>query len=179
MLPPPACCSGCDARKGPARLGFLCRAAGVPSRLHLYPCFGAPAPGWPILAPMSKTTVPDEVRRFILTSIPSVPYLEALLLLRAESLQPWDSYRLAGRLYIGEGQAFELLQAMQQGGVVTRREDGSFVYSPADRALVQLIDALANTYSQDLVGVTDLIHARRDKRAQQFANAFRWKKEGN
>jgi hypothetical protein len=128
---------------------------------------------------MSKTTVPDEVRRFILTSIPSVPYLEALLLLRAESAQPWDSYRLAGRLYIGEGQAFELLQAMQQGGVVTRRENGSFVYSPADAALVQRIDALANTYSQDLVGVTDLIHARLDKRAQQFANAFRWKKEGS
>ena len=128
---------------------------------------------------MSKTTVPDEVRRFILTSIPSVPYLEALLLLRAESSQPWDSYRLAGRLYIGEGQALELLQAMQQAGVVTRREDGSFVYGPADAALVEVIDALANTYSQDLVGVTDLIHARLDKRAQQFANAFRWKKEGN
>jgi len=128
---------------------------------------------------MSKTTVPDEVRRFILTSVPSVPYLEALLLLRAESSQPWDSYRLAGRLYIGEGQALELLQAMQQAGVVTRREDGSFVYAPADAGLVGLIDALANTYSQDLVGVTDLIHSRLDKRAQQFANAFRWKKEGN
>ena len=128
---------------------------------------------------MSKTTVPDEVRRFILTSIPSVPYLEALLLLRAESAQPWDSYRLAGRLYIGEGQALELLQAMQQAGVVNRREDGSFVYSPADAALVEVIAALATTYSQDLVGVTDLIHARLDKRAQQFANAFRWKKEGN
>lgn len=128
---------------------------------------------------MSKTTVPDEVRRFILTSVPSVPYLEALLLLRAESAQPWDSYRLAGRLYIGEGQALELLQAMQQAGVVTRRDDGSFVYSPSDQSLVGLINALAETYSQDLVGVTDLIHSRLDKRAQQFANAFRWKKEGN
>jgi len=133
----------------------------------------------PLQACMSKTTVPDEVRRFILTSIPSVPYLEALLLLRAERAQPWDSYRLAGRLYIGEGQALDLLQSMQQAGVVARREDGSFAYGPADPGLVGLIDALANTYAQDLVGVTDLIHSRIDKRAQQFADAFRWKKEGN
>jgi hypothetical protein len=126
---------------------------------------------------MTQPTVPDEVRRFILTSIPSVPYLEALLLLRAESGRPWDSHRLAGRLYIGEGQALELLQAMQQAGVTTPRDDGSFTYAPAREGLVALIDALAETYAQDLVGVTDLIHSRLDKRAQQFANAFRWKKE--
>ena len=127
---------------------------------------------------MSNTTVPDEVRRFILTSIPSVPYLEALLLLRAEPSRPWDSHRLAGRLYIGEGQALDLLQAMQQGGVTQLRE-GGFTYAPADAGLVAVIDALAETYAQNLVGVTDLIHSRLDKRAQQFANAFRWKKEGS
>ncbi|MBC5785064.1 hypothetical protein H8N03_19110 [Ramlibacter sp. USB13] len=127
---------------------------------------------------MSKTRIPDEVRRFILTSIPSVPYLEALLLLRAESARPWDSFRLAGRLYIGEGQALELLQSMQQAGVTRRLDDGTFVYGPAQPELNALIDELANTYSQDLVGITDLIHSRIDKRAQKFADAFRWKKEG-
>jgi hypothetical protein len=127
---------------------------------------------------MSKSSVPDEVRRFILTSIPSVPYLEALLLLRAERSKPWDSYRLAGRLYIGERQALELLQAMQQGGVIVRHDDGSYTYSTAQPELVALVDALADTYAQNLVGVTDLIHSRIDKRAQQFADAFRWKKEG-
>ena len=128
---------------------------------------------------MSKTRIPDEVRRFILTSIPSVPYLEALLLLRAESARPWDSHRLAGRLYIGEGQAADLLQSMQQAGVTRRMEDGGFSYGPAQPELQVLIDALADTYAHDLVGVTDLIHSRIDKRAQQFADAFRWKKEGN
>jgi hypothetical protein len=128
---------------------------------------------------MSKTRIPDEVRRFILTSIPSVPYLEALLLLRAETARPWDSHRLAGRLYTGEGQAHELLQAMQQAGVTRRHDDGSFTYAPAQPELQALIDALADTYAQDLVGVTDLIHSRVDKRAQTFADAFRWKKEGD
>lgn len=128
---------------------------------------------------ISKTTVPDEVRRFILTSIPSVPYLEALLLLRAEPGQPWAAQRVAARLYIGEGQALELLEAMQQAGVTTRLDDGSFVYSPAHPQLRALLDAVTQTYSRNLVGVTDLIHSGINKRAHQFADAFRWKKEGN
>lgn len=127
---------------------------------------------------MSHASVPDDVRRFILTSIPSVPYLEAMLLLRAEP-RAWDSFLLAGRLYIGEAQALELLQAMQQAGVVARLEDASFRYAPANDELRSTIDALAAVYATDLVGITDLIHSRLDKRAQQFANAFRWKKDGN
>ena len=128
---------------------------------------------------MSKSTVPDEVRRFILTSVPSVPYLEALLLLRASPAAGWDSYRVASRLYVSEGQALELLQMLQQAGVCTREEDGNFRYQPRTEELAAAIDALAVTYSQDLVGVTDLIHSRVEKRAQQFADAFRWRKEGN
>ena len=128
---------------------------------------------------MTKKAVPDEVRRFILTSIPSVPYLEALLLLRSENQRGWDSYALAGRLYIAENQALELLHAMQQAGVATRTDSGGFVFAPRSPELAAVIADLAVTYSQDLVGVTDLIHSRVDKRAQQFADAFRWKKEGN
>src|SRR3954470_22190335 len=115
---------------------------------------------------MSNTRIPDEVRRFILTSIPSVPYLEALLLLRAEPARPWDSHHLAGRLYIGQGQAQELLEAMQQAGITSRSHASGFMYEPADPARVALIDALADTYSHNLVGVTDLIHSRLDRRAQ-------------
>jgi hypothetical protein len=125
---------------------------------------------------MSKTPVPDEVRRFILTSIPSVPYVEALLLLRADAARLWDSHNVASRLYIGENHALELLQALEQAQVAARTGDAAFAYSPATPELRDLIDALANTYSQDLVAVTDLIHSGLDKRAHQFSDAFRWKK---
>lgn len=120
--------------------------------------------------------MPDEVRRFILTSVPSVPFLEALLLLRAEPARAWDSYHVAGRLYIGESQALELLEELAQVGVAARREDG-FAYAPGTPGLRDTVEALAHTYSQDLVGVTDLIHSRVDRRAHQFADAFRWKKD--
>ena len=58
---------------------------------------------------MTQTPVPDEVRRFVLTSVPSVPYLEALLLLRAGGDQPWDALRVSRRLYIGEAQALDII----------------------------------------------------------------------
>jgi hypothetical protein len=127
---------------------------------------------------MSNKEVPDEVRRFILTSIPSVPYLEALLLLRSEPARGWDSFNVASRLYIGENQALELLHAMQQSGIATRTDSGGFLFAPRAPELTAVIDALAVTYSHNLVGVTDLIHSRVEKRAHQFADAFRWKKDG-
>lgn len=126
---------------------------------------------------MTKRAIADGVRRFILTSIPSVPYLEALLLLRAEPHARWDPLRLARLLYIPEGRALELLEAMTRSRVAIREEDGKFAYAPESGELQQAIDELADTYRQDLVGVTDLIHSRIDKRAQQFADAFRWKKD--
>lgn len=122
--------------------------------------------------------MPDDVRRFILTSIPSVPYLEALLLLRGSSTRPWDATQVAGRLYVPERAAEELLAILEQAGVAAREPEG-FRYAPRTPELVQVIDALATSYAQNLVGVTDLIHSRVEKRAQRFADAFRWKKEGN
>jgi hypothetical protein len=126
---------------------------------------------------MTKTPVPDDVRRFVLTSVPSVPYLEALLLLRSESVRAWDAFHVAARLYIGEPQALETLQALQAAGVAARTAEGRFQYAPGTPDLQALLDSVAHTYAANLVGVTELIHSRIDKRAQQFADAFRWKKE--
>ncbi|RYY94021.1 MAG: hypothetical protein EOO24_25635 [Comamonadaceae bacterium] len=126
---------------------------------------------------MTKGEVPADVRRFILTSIPSVPYLEAVLLLRAEPDQGWDASRLARRLYVGERTAGELLDLLAAGGVAAANVTGPGVrYAPAPE-LRSLLDRVADAYAADLVTVTDLIHSRIDKRAQQFADAFRFRKE--
>lgn len=124
---------------------------------------------------MSRGEVPADVRRFILTSIPSVPFLEAVLLLRAEPEHAWDAQRLARRLYVPERTAAELLEQLTAGGIAHPAE-GGVLYSPRDE-LPDLIDRLAAAYAADLVTVTDLIHSRIDKRAQQFADAFRFRKE--
>ena len=138
---------------------------------------------------MKRADLPDDVRRFILTSVPSVPYLEAILLLRTEPDAAWEVRQVAGRLYVGEKQAAELLAALTEAGIagrvdqaVNQTDEGQgevalFRFAPATAELRELLDALAQTYSANLVGVTDLIHSRIDKRAQQFADAFRFRKE--
>jgi hypothetical protein len=129
---------------------------------------------------MGRTELPDDIRRFILTSVPSVPYLEAILLLRADPDVGWDVPRLSARLYIPERQATELLTALAAAGIARSDEQGEtalFRYAPATAELRERIDALAQAYSANLVGVTDLVHSRIDKRAQQFADAFRLRKD--
>lgn len=120
----------------------------------------------------------EDVRRFLLTSIPSVPYLEALLLMRSEPDRHWSARQLAQRLYIGERAARELLDALVDSGVAARAvaDTAQFYYHPATAALAALLDRVAESYARHLVEVTHLIHSRTDKKARQFADAFRWRK---
>ena len=126
---------------------------------------------------MSPPELPADVRRFVLTSIPSVPYLEAVLLLRAESGVEWDAARLARRLYVPERTGTELLALLRTSGIGhAETEGGGLRYAPAAE-LAGLIDRVAQAYATNLVAVTDLIHSRIDRRAQQFADAFRFRKD--
>ena len=126
---------------------------------------------------MSVPELPADVRRFILTSVPSVPFLEAVLLLRAECHRDWTAGALARRLYVPERTAGELLGTLQASGVgAAVGEAGALRYAPTAE-LAELLDRLAHAYATNLVTVTDLIHSRIDRRAQQFADAFRFRKE--
>jgi hypothetical protein len=128
---------------------------------------------------MTLKALPDEVRRFILTSVPSVPYLEAILLLRSEAQAQWDAARVSSRLYIAEARAAELLEQLAAAGVAQRMEapGACYRYQPGTAELAARLDMLAAVYANNLVVVTDLIHSRIDKRAQQFADAFRLRKD--
>jgi hypothetical protein len=126
---------------------------------------------------MSFPELPADVRRFILTSVPSVPYLEAVLLLRAEPRQAWDAAQLARRLYVPERNGMELIGLLRSSAIArSEGETHSVRYAPTAE-LAELLDRVAQAYATDLVAVTDLIHSRIDRRAQQFADAFRFRKE--
>jgi hypothetical protein len=128
---------------------------------------------------MTKNPIPDEIRRFILTSVPSVPYLEALLLLRSQPSDTWDAALVARRLYVVESHALALLQALGEAGFAEPVGENRYRFGPGPGPLMALIDALAQTYSSSLREVTELIHGRVDKRALQFADAFRWTRKEN
>lgn len=126
---------------------------------------------------MTSPELQSDVRRYLLSSVPSVPYLEAVLLLRTESGLGWDAAGLARRLYVPERRGIELLGQLRESGIaVAAGQSGLVRYGP-DPELAALLDRVADAYACDLVGVSSLIHSRIDRRAQQFADAFRFRKD--
>src|SRR6478735_11260890 len=69
------------------------------------------------LAAMSN--VPEPVRRFLLTSIPSIPHLELLLLLWRERRE-LSVHELARRLYVEPQFAMSLVQDLLDADLVVR-----------------------------------------------------------
>lgn len=129
---------------------------------------------------MDKAIIPEDIRRFVLTSIPSVPFLEALLLLRADASHGWQTDTLARRLYIPERTAQALLDDLCRAGMAVPCDppaDSAYRYQPSSEALRGRIDELAELYARHLVDITMLIHSSLDRKAQQFADAFKWRKE--
>ena len=48
---------------------------------------------------------------------------------------------------------------------------------PEDRRHRQMLDMLADYYRSHLVAVTDIIHSKTARKAQQFADAFKLRKD--
>jgi hypothetical protein len=130
---------------------------------------------------MDADPIPEDLRRFVLTSVPSVPFVEALLIFRAQheaapgKAVPIDL--LARRLYVSERQAVELLQALRGARIVEPTDDGQGHHYAPGPGQGEMLDALAHYYRTHLVEVTALIHSRTGRMAQQFADAFRIRKD--
>lgn len=128
---------------------------------------------------MDRENIPDDVSRFILLAVPSVPYLEAMLLLRREQAQPWSYKELAARIYVNEKLAQSILSGLNEQGIValTDQELQLYEFRPATDELAETIARVADVYSRNLIGVTNLIHSKTSKKAMQFADAFIWRKD--
>jgi hypothetical protein len=127
---------------------------------------------------MTEDPIPDDVKQFILKNIDSVAQLEALLLLRANPQQAWDIQAVAKRLYISEQETSPLLAGLcDQGLVNCGGEPNQYTYQPASADLTRMVDQLAEVYAKHLVPVTHLIHSKPRTRMQEFADAFRLRKE--
>jgi hypothetical protein len=125
---------------------------------------------------MTASHIPDEVRRFLLGAIPSVPHLEALLLLHADPARAWDAGALAGRLYLDAPRATALLADLARAELVVGDGDG-YRFAAADPALAAGVGELARIYARHVVAVAELIHSTPDRRARRFADAFLLRKD--
>jgi hypothetical protein len=126
---------------------------------------------------MPREPIPEDLRRFVLTSVPSVPFVEALLIFREAQGTPVTIDLLARRLYMGERNAAEIVGQLRGSRLIEPVEGaGGHRYAPAPE-LADMIEQLAHFYRTQLVDVTDLIHSKTGRMAQQFADAFKLRRD--
>ena len=128
---------------------------------------------------MDGDFIPDDVAEFIIEKIDSVAHMEAILLLRRNPKEKWSIPVLSERLYVSRNQAAELLARLcAQGIVAADAGDRSlYQYQPNSPDLEQMLNRVADAYAKHLVPVTNLIHSRPRIRVQEFADAFKFRKD--
>jgi hypothetical protein len=128
---------------------------------------------------MVEELIPDDVRQFILISVDSVAQLEALLLLRNNPQEKWSVREVAKRLYITEQETAPLLTRLCEQNliVIIGGEPSHYLYQPSSKELARMVDRVAEIYAKHLVPVTNLIHSKPRTRIQEFADAFKLRKD--
>ena len=126
---------------------------------------------------MSTEKLADDLRTFIL-SIPSIPHLEAILLLKGPPVRPWALDAIGRRLYLAKDQVRIILRRLCAAHICAALPDqpDQYIYQPQSAELVDLIERLVTFYAHNLIEVTNLIHANTSqKNVQQYADAFKWR----
>lgn len=126
--------------------------------------------------PNRDLAIPDSVRRLVLTSIPSVPFLEAARVIHGNAAALHTAQTIALALYMPPAAAEKLLLDLRQAGIVAA-EGGGYRYAPRDAELSAGLEELFDCYRSNLVGITNLVHDTTQRSAERFANAFKLRKE--
>jgi len=118
----------------------------------------------------------DDIQAFVVNNIQSIAQIEALVLLRSDPARAWDAGSLAGRLYIPVEESVRLLKYMT-GLSILIEDAGAYRYSCASADLDDIVHRLVELYKTHLIPITNIIHSRGSLRIQEFADAFRLRKD--
>jgi predicted ArsR family transcriptional regulator len=121
----------------------------------------------------------EEVYRFILNQIDSVPQMEALLLLWENRSKQWAENEIAARLYVSVDAVRNIMQELLRRRLVAASTESPkrFWYETRPGDGDSLIEAVAATYRRDLVRVSTFIHTKASSAVRDFADAFKFKKD--
>lgn len=113
----------------------------------------------------SSSALPTDVRRFVVTSIPSVPFAEALLLFHRRQAEAMGLREVAQDLYMTETAAARVIDALAAAGFIDTldaldaADPRKYRYAVAARHAAT-VDRFAVCYRTQLVEVARLIHER-------------------
>jgi hypothetical protein len=106
-----------------------------------------------------QEAIPEELRRFVLASFPTVPHVEILLLLWREPVLPWSVRDIARRVFVPELRAAEIAEELSRDGLLVGSGDPRRYSCRREPAHVAaLIDELERAYSRRVREIATLIH---------------------
>ena len=129
---------------------------------------------------MSHPEISDEeVFRFILHQMETVPHLEALLLLWRKRPRRFTQSELSAQLFVDAGTVNEILKDLQRRELIAAAPGSSDEYSYEARSAYTdaLMQALSDMYSRELISISKLIHSKAPSAAHDFARAFKFTKD--
>jgi len=125
----------------------------------------------------SAHSIPPEVRQFIAIHIHSIEQLEVLLVLCENSAKSWSAAEVYRKVQSSEKSVTDCLESFRYSGLATLSPEGLYRFSPDEAGLNGIASALSQAYRERRVSVIECIYKRPSDTIQNFANAFRLRKE--
>jgi hypothetical protein len=130
---------------------------------------------------VNESAIPEDIKCFLLVNIDSIAQWEALLLLRSNPEKEWSAQALARNIYTDEHEMEHLLKQLAERDVLITQGSPpsvSYRYCLQNSELVQIINRTADLYrSGYLIPITHIIHSKSKSKIQQFADAFKIRKD--
>lgn len=121
----------------------------------------------------------DDVFRFILDEVESVPHLEALLFVWESRPKAWSAEDVADWLFVTPDAVGRILQDLARRHLIVASNGSPELFSYQSKSAERdaLIQELAVTYRRELVRISNFIHSKPPTAVREFARAFRFSKE--
>ena len=126
---------------------------------------------------MANHSVTPDLARFIARYIHSVEQLEILFLVGSNPNKSWTSAEVFHEIQSSETSVAACLRKFQDEGFLISKEDGSFRYSPSRLAMADMVRELSIAYRERRVTIVEMIYNKPPDPLQDFAEAFRFRKD--
>lgn len=124
---------------------------------------------------MPTSSLPLEIKSFLIEYIDSISHLEVLLMLFSTPDKKWDAQSVSREFRSNVTAATIQLENLQQKGLIKVDESRSYFYVPEEHH--ELIKALYVLYHDKPVAVIACIYDKPQDKLKSFANAFKIKKD--
>lgn len=126
---------------------------------------------------MPNKSLSPELLTFILQHVQSVEQLEILCLLAEGGTRAWTPSEVFRIVQSSENSVVACLERFRKKELLVSRAPGSYELASANPDLVKTIQALTNAYRERRVTVIEAIYQKPPDTLQDFADAFKLRKD--